>query len=89
MPIPIGEGVLIATVLGMLAKEGIAFGLLRRREKNGNGRPGIAAECRERRREIDENSLVIKHLCASMEKREEKDEKFRGKIFDKLDELKD
>ena len=87
MPI-IGEGVLIATVLGMLAKEGIAFGLIKRREKNGNGRPGVATECRQRRREIDENSLVIKHLCTSLEKREKRDEELHDKIFDKLDALK-
>lgn len=85
----IGSGAVVGLV--WLGKE-----LVRKRKNNGNGKPGEAGECRERRREIDENSLVIKHLCENIEKKEKKDEKFQDqnndqheKLFDKLDDLKD
>lgn len=94
----ISEGVLIATVLGMLAKEGIAFSLLKRREKNnGNGKNGVgkARVCIENGKQLVEHDVVIKQLCANMEKYEKTAEtarvennKAHDKIFNKLDALK-
>jgi len=94
----IGEGVLIATVLGMLAKEGIAFSLLKRREKNnGNGKNGAgkADVCIKNGNQLVEHDVVIRQLCANMEKYEKTAEtarvennKAHDKIFNKLDALK-
>jgi len=83
----IGEGVLIATVLGMLAKEGIAFSLLKRRERNnGNGKnsngkgnhksnniikAGKSTICTENIRLISGHEVLLTQLCTNVEKNEQ------------------
>jgi len=94
----ISEGVLIATVLGMLAKEGIAFSLLKRREKNnGNGKNGVgkADICIKNVKQLVEHDVVIRQLCTNMEKYEKTAETARienndahKEINKKLDALK-